>query len=323
VLALYRDESNTWRSIEMAPGSRWSGAGPLTGDTVEWYIQAVDATGNVGVTSNKSRGYTITPDEPTGDIEAVVVGNPAQVNGWYTENVEVEISGAPGIRYSLDGAPFQTDTSLTITGTGVHSLDFQGTDGSKGTLDVPIDLSNPTVHVNATYGFAQVAHAVCADSGSGIAACDVPSPLNTGSTGEHTISVHAEDRAGHEYTATATYVVTAYPFTGFFPPIDNLPTFNVVSGGNAVPIKFSLGGFRGMSLFAPGYPSSVPISCAGGELDDVEEIVPPGSSSLTYDPATNQYRYVWQTQRNWRGTCRQLIVRLRDGSEKRANFRFR
>jgi hypothetical protein len=47
-----------------------------------------------------------------------------------------------------------------------HSLDFQGSDGSHGSLAVPIDVSNPTVTVNATYGFGSVAHASCADSGS-------------------------------------------------------------------------------------------------------------------------------------------------------------
>ncbi len=72
VVALYRDESNSWKSIEMSQGSRWSGAGPLVGTTVEWFIQAVDASGNVAVTSNKSVGKSVTPEPPTGDIQAEV-----------------------------------------------------------------------------------------------------------------------------------------------------------------------------------------------------------------------------------------------------------
>ena len=36
---------------------------------------------------------------------------------------------------------------------------------------------------------------------------------------------------------------------------------------------------------------------------------------------TDQYNYTWDTDRVWSGTCRQLIVLLRDGTEKRANFR--
>ena len=46
VFALYRDESGIWKSIEMShSSSRWSGAGPLVGNSVEWFIQAVDAPG--------------------------------------------------------------------------------------------------------------------------------------------------------------------------------------------------------------------------------------------------------------------------------------
>jgi hypothetical protein len=104
------------------------------------------------------------PPESTGDIEAQASG--PQTNGWYTDTVAVTISGAPDISYSLDGAPFTAGTSLVVNGTGVHSLDFQGSDGSHGSLAVPIDVSNPTVTVNATYGFGSVAHASCADSGS-------------------------------------------------------------------------------------------------------------------------------------------------------------
>ena len=108
------------------------------------------------------------------------------------------ISGAPDIEYSLDHAEFTPGTSLSVNGTGIHSLDFQGSDGSHGSLPIPIDVSNPTVTVNATYGFGAVAHAICADSGSGIASCTVPDPLDTTArSGSIRSRVSAEDRAGH------------------------------------------------------------------------------------------------------------------------------
>ncbi|HEV2951488.1 MAG TPA: hypothetical protein VGZ51_05250, partial [Actinomycetota bacterium] len=206
VVALYRDASGAWRIAEMSrSSSRWSGAGPLVGTTVEWFIQAVDGSGNVGVTSNKAVVESVTPEEPIGSIRAVPSGT--QTNGWYTADVPVTISGAPGISYSVDRAPFTPGTSTTITGTGIHTLDFQGSDGSRGSLAVPIDVSNPTVTVNDTYGFGQVANAICADSGSGIQSCNVPNPLNTSSAGTHTISVRAEDRAGHVFEDSLTYQV--------------------------------------------------------------------------------------------------------------------
>jgi hypothetical protein len=114
-----------------------------------------------------------------------------------------------------------------------------------------------------------------------------------------------------------------HSFTGFFPPVDNLPTYNKVKAGSAIPVKFSLGGDMGMNILASGYPQSVSVPCAGGALQAaVEETVTAGSSSLSYDAASDQYVYVWKTEKNWAGTCRQLIVGLNDGSEHRANFTF-
>ena len=113
-----------------------------------------------------------------------------------------------------------------------------------------------------------------------------------------------------------------FPFTGFFSPVDNLPTLNSVNAGSSVPVKFSLSGFRGLNLFAQGYPKSQPMSCAGGVIDPIEEVAPPGGSGLSYDPVLDRYKYIWKTERSWRGTCRQLVVRFRDGTEQRANFRF-
>jgi hypothetical protein len=232
----------------------------------------------------------------------------------------VEISGAPGIEYSLDGAPFAPGTSLDITGTGVHSLDFQGSDRSHGSLAVPIDVSDPTVSVNPTYGFGSVAHPICADSGSGLASCSInPDPLDTGSAGPKTVHVRAVDRVGRMFEHDLSYTVTPYVFAGFFRPIDNLPAVNNQNAGSAVPVKFSLSGFRGLNLFAQNYPATQRMTCGGGVTGALE---PTTANGFAYDPLIDEYNYTWKTLKSWSGTCRQLIVRFSDGTEKRANFRF-
>ena len=242
VVALYRDAGGLWKSVEMSRGSsRWSGAGPLDGTDVEWLIQAVDGAGNIGITANKAISKSVVQQPPTGNIQAVATG--PQTNGWFTgsPNPTVTISDAPGITHSLDGAPFTPGDSLTVSGTGVHTVGFQGSDGSHGSLAVPIDVSDPTVTVNATYGFGQVAHAVCADSGSGIATCNVPST-------RHELGRDEDDpcpcrgsrrplvRRQSHLRGEAVHVHR------LLPPIDNLPTVNVVDAGSSVPIKFSLSG---------------------------------------------------------------------------------
>ena len=89
-------------------------------------------------------------------------------------------------------------------------------------------------------------------------------------------------------------------------------------------MKFSLGGDQGLSIFSPGYPASSPVACDVNELGaEVTETVIAGGSSLTYDAASDQYSYVWKTNKAWKGTCRILIVRLNDDSQYLAKFRFR
>lgn len=117
--------------------------------------------------------------------------------------------------------------------------------------------------------------------------------------------------------------VPGYTFSGFRQPVDNPPILNVVSAGRAIPVKFSLGGNQGLSIFDAGYPKSQAIACdSTAAVDGIEETVTAGSSSLSYDAKSDQYIYVWKTDKAWAGACRQLVVRLNDLSYHRANFKF-
>jgi hypothetical protein len=119
-------------------------------------------------------------------------------------------------------------------------------------------------------------------------------------------------------------ITLVYDFTGFFQPVDNLPTLNAVKAGSAVPVKFSLSGNQGLNIFSAGYPVSQTIACGSGAvIDNIEQTVTAGSSSLSYDASTDQYTYVWKTTTTWAGTCRQLIVRLNDSTDHPANFKFK
>ena len=114
-----------------------------------------------------------------------------------------------------------------------------------------------------------------------------------------------------------------YDFTGFFQPVDNLPVFNTVKAGQAVPVKFSLNGDQGLNIFAAGYPKSEVLACNSTDpVDGVEETVTAGGSSLSYDPVTDTYTYIWKTDKAWANSCRQLVVKLNDGTVHRANFNF-
>jgi uncharacterized protein len=116
----------------------------------------------------------------------------------------------------------------------------------------------------------------------------------------------------------------AYAFRGFFAPVANLPTVNLVNAGRSIPVKFSLGGDRGLNIFVPGFPSSRVVPCeAQADQNPLEETMSAGQSSLSYDAASDTYTYVWKTERSWAGSCRELVVRFADGSTHSARFRFR
>ncbi|HEX2462269.1 MAG TPA: PxKF domain-containing protein, partial [Vicinamibacterales bacterium] len=142
--------------------------------------------------------------------------------------------------------------------------------------------------------------------------------------GNHSVQVRATDYAGNTNgTPTSANLLVAYDWHGFFQPVDNLPTLNAVKAGQALPVKFSLSGNQGLNIFATGYPTSQPIICdSGASTDGIEATVTAGSSSLAYDAITDQYTYVWKTDKAWANTCRQLTVKLNDGTTHQANFTF-
>ena len=141
--------------------------------------------------------------------------------------------------------------------------------------------------------------------------------------GTTTVDVTATDGAGN--TSTGSFTVTVlHDFSGFLPPVDGLPVINVVNAGQAIPVKFSLSGDKGLNIFAPSYPISSPVVCdANAPGAVIEETIMAGGSSLSYDALADRYSYVWKTDKAWKGSCRILALRLKDGSNHFAKFRFR
>jgi hypothetical protein len=141
--------------------------------------------------------------------------------------------------------------------------------------------------------------------------------------GSHTVTATFNETSIHKDSGNSAGLSVIFNFTGFFRPIDNLPVVNKVNAGSSVPIKFSLNGYQGMNIFAPGYPKSAMMGCGSAPTEYVDEILTPGSSGLTYDPGTDQYHYVWKTDKSWANSCRRLAVMLSDGQTYYADFSFK
>jgi hypothetical protein len=157
-----------------------------------------------------------------------------------------------------------------------------------------------------------------------VASCSGPvasgDNVDTSSIGPKTFTVEAIDRVGNTTFTSSSYTVV-YDFGGFLQPVDDLPTLNLINAGRAVPVKFSLRGFQGLDIFAEGYPKSQQISCDSTAPNDaLEETITANTSGLLYDESTDQYNYVWKTEKAWVGSCRQLVIKLEDGTYHRINF---
>jgi DNA-binding beta-propeller fold protein YncE len=235
-----------------------------------------------------------------------------------------------------------TGQMLTVNlATGTHTITLTVTDSASGTdtddvVVTVVDTLAPSITcpsnivVSLPMNSTATSMVVNYPAVTAVDACSSSVTVNSspasGSTfpvGTTTVNATADDGAGH--TSTCSFTVTvAYNFAGFFQPVDNLPALNVVQAGRAIPVKFSLSGFKGLGIFAPDSPESGPITCNSSDpATDLEETVNAGGSSLSYNATTDQYNYVWKTEQSWVGTCRQLVVTLNDGSVHRANFKFK
>lgn len=149
-----------------------------------------------------------------------------------------------------------------------------------------------------------------------------------------TAGAHAVTGNHNGVTATATLTVTAvsrYVFEGFFRPVDMSPpgrvVWNIIQAGQAVPAKWRLTG-NGAPVSDPASfagLASYPVACGtgAGSVNGAVEEVAPGESGLVYSGNGN-WQYNWKTPSRYKGTCRALVVKFKDGTRSPgANFKFK
>jgi hypothetical protein len=248
--------------------------------------------------------------------------------GWNNTAVSVNWTCSDVTSGATSASVSQTVSSeganQSATGTCTDNVGNSASDTQTGiSIDTTAPTLAPVVSPNSIIlGGSATVTSGAADTLSGLASQSCGS-LNTSSVGAKSVSCTASDNAGNSASASANYQVV-YPWSGFFQPVDNLPTVNSVKAGSAVPVNFSLGGSYGLDIFAAGYPKVQAVACSSSApIDDVEQTVTAGASSLSYDAASGLYSYTWKTDKAWAGQCRQLVVRLVDGTEHVAAFMFK
>jgi hypothetical protein len=311
-------------------GQALNAAYPKGTTTITW--TATDAAGNP---ATAQQTVTVNDTEkPVLHVPAdIVVGNDVgscsalvSFNVTATDNcgsVNVTTSVPSGTSFPK-GTTTVTATATDSSGnTSTASFHVTVNDTEKPVVNVPANIV-VNLPANSTATSMNVSYAVTAtDNCPGVTFSVNPVSGSVFPVGTTIVTATATDAAGNVTTRTFT-VTVLYNFTGFFSPVSNLPTLNQVNAGRAIPVKFSLSGNKGLNIFLVGSPDSQQIACdTGAPLSDLQDTVNAGGSSLSYDAGSDQYNYVWKTDGAWAGTCRQLVLGLKDGSPRYARFKFK
>jgi predicted extracellular nuclease len=270
-----------------------------------------DGQGNCNLTRTAAAAalmdWIATDPTGSGDADVLIVGD---LNSYAKEDPVVTIErGSDGTPGSLDDF---TNLVLAYEGAGAYSYVF---DAQAGYLDHALSSQTLTPQVTGATEFHINA--------------DEPDVIDYDTTFKPPQQEALYEPNGFRASDHDPVVVGLdpihYAFSGFHRLAFDSGVFNPASAGSSVPVKFSLGGYQGLDLFRDGYPRSFAIACDGSSATSGDGLptVNPGASALSYDRTTDQYNYVWKTDRAWRGTCRRLVVTLKDGAVHYVNVLFK
>ena len=323
-------------TIQVFTGTALDGT-PITPVVIDVPIPTADTVSPIVTPPNP---LVIQPSELGGARGSAVASLAAFLAGsTATDNADPSPSRIGPV---VDGAPATNDTLFPL-GTTTVTFAYEDATGNVGSANAtvtvttlnsdttaPIITTPPNITVTATSATGQAVTYVVTVSDEQDPSPSVSCLPQSGAVfpiTTTTVNCSARDSAGN--TATAAFLVTVIPviapprftFTGFFTPVDNLPALNSVKAGAAVPLKFSLGGDYGLNVIASGYPRARVVACQAAEVADaIEETLTAGKSRLLYDQSSGQYVYVWQTDKAWANSCRELQITFTDGQTRSARF---
>ncbi len=217
-----------------------------------------------------------------------------------------------------NGYPLPTDRTGTFSFT-VDAFDAAGNHGRASVTYRVVDRTPPQITITspadgASYFVDAPISAVysCHDDVDGSLVPCKASAVDT-SPGSHVFRVDSVDSSGNASSATSTYAVR-YRFDGFSSPLVAEPATASARAGDAVPVKFSLTGDRGLG--AVSRTAWRPCSATTNDSSVA-------SGTLSYNARTDRYTFMWQSDKSWAGSCREFLLTLRDGTTHAALVSFR
>ncbi|MCA1713115.1 MAG: PxKF domain-containing protein [Actinobacteria bacterium] len=317
-----------------------SGPTVCTGEVTDYTgLSTPHANGDLLDTSRPGTYYLgVTGRDSTGALHARYVDYTVSAPGDTSTTVSGGETVSTGDTATAD-APVQTSIKVPVGTSGTLSVDAQPAGTSPSGFQLfgqQLVIDGPAATVESPY---EVSFLVDSSQLGGVAPADIQvfrNGLAAGACTEPTAAVpdpcvvsrsEAPSGAGDalvvvrtSHFSTWTLGRLAYDFEGPFAPVAAAPTMNARKAGAAVPVKFKLGGDRGLNVLAQP-PSSTTFACDSTER--ANEGKPTGSaatSSLSYDAGTRTYTLTWKTSSTMKG-CRDLVLRFRDGSKLRTLYR--
>ena len=296
IVGIAKDSSDVWHAVLLTPNA------PTTVDSAS---ETVVAGGTVS-TGDGSGGSATSSDPVNTSITTPVAGSVSIQETTIDPNLQPSGFTFFGQQINIEAPQSDYRNPLTLTFVVDSSLLPSGTDYTNLQL------------------FRDGARIVNCDGGSSATTAS-PDPCIKQRTqlsdGDAKITVLSSHASQWNFGA-ANPGTPLYSFRGFFAPVDNPPTFNSVKAGATVPVVFSLGGNKGLDILN-GAPASEPMAYVqGAPIDAVEKTVPATSSGLYYNKKLNVYSYNWTTSKSWAGTNRKFTIKLKDGTEHIAYFKF-
>jgi sugar lactone lactonase YvrE len=260
--------------------------------------------------------------------------------GWNRANVSFPFNAPTDARSGVATVSAASPLVLSTEGSGVTGAvtvtDRAGNVAVFTTTPRNIDKTAPVVTIatplqNKQYGLYATLNASfsCVDAVSGTTNCsgttENGATLNTRAmNGYYTFRVTSADVAGNSVTRSNSWTVAgSFLMEGFLAPMANDPTFNLVTAGTRVPMRFRLpdrnGGYVADTTAFDSFTVATERCLSNvATLNDVAN----GGAGLSFDAATSTYTYNWDTDASWAGTCRNIKLRLIDGSRHTLMFKF-
>jgi len=252
----------------------------------------------------------------------------------------------------------QTDASVGVTVLGGDAIGQVFTAGRTGYLDAvrlwpQSDLTGRIVEVRGVEGgvpvdpvLASQAWTSSATSGSVKVRFDDPAIVRAGHQYAVTVSYPTMRGAGTDVypggvlayhagswsttssvdLAFETYVQKAVG-TLHWVGVRKAPSWNAARAGATIKVRFTLGGDWGTKVIRGGWPKVRRVSCTSRKpIAGTEWQTRPFGGSLAYSDSTERYTLTWRVPAAWGSgamRCRELRLRLIDGSTHSLFFRFR